>query len=140
LDIPDFSGGWAPNTYGGIAVDVNGDGAPDLAVSDNYHPALDISLNLSGDRETLISSANPSTAGSKVTFTALVKATVSQAAVTGSVTFSDGKVMLGGAKISNGTATFTTSSLAVGTHAISAAYSGNLNYIPKTASLLQVVQ
>ena len=140
LDAGDFSGGWVPYTFGAVAADFNGDGAPDLLVLNDYPGGFDVSLNVSGDRETLASSANPSKVGEKVTFTAEVKATVSQAAVTGNVTFSDGNVVLGGATLSNGTASLSTSSLAAGTHTISAAYSGNLNYIPKTAKLIQVVQ
>jgi len=140
LDAGDFSGGWAPYTFGAIAADFNGDGAPDLVVLNDYPSGFDISLNVSGDRETLASSANPSRVGERVTFTVEVTATVSQVAVTGNVFFKDGNVTLGSVKLSNGAASFTTSSLAAGTHAISAAYSGNPNYIPKTAKIIQIVQ
>jgi outer membrane protein assembly factor BamA len=109
-------------------------------VLNDYPSGFDISLNVSGDRETLASSANPSRVGERVTFTVEVTATVSKAAVTGNVFFKDGNVTLGSVKLSNGAASFTTSTLAAGTHAISAAYSGNPNYVPKTAKIIQIVQ
>jgi hypothetical protein len=140
LDAGDFSGGWVPYTFGAIAADFNGDGAPDLVVLDDYPNGFDISLNVSGDREALTSSLNPSKVGQNVTFTATVTATVSQAAVTGSVMFRDGNTTLGTVTLSNGIAAFTTSSLTAGTHTISAVYSGDHNYIPKATKLAQTVQ
>jgi Bacterial Ig-like domain (group 3)/FG-GAP-like repeat len=140
LDAGDFSGGWAPYTFGAIAADFNGDGAPDLVVVDDANPGFDVSLNVSGDRETLTSSLNPSKVGKNVSFTATVTATVSRAAVAGSVMFRDGNTTLGTVILSSGIAAFTTSSLTAGTHTISAVYSGDHNYIPKTTKLVQTVQ
>ena len=73
----------------------------------------------------LTSSINPSTVGASVSFTA----TVTSAAVpvtSGSVQFSDGATPLGSRVpvAGDGTATLTTSSLAIGTHPIRADYSG----------------
>jgi hypothetical protein len=47
---------------------------------------------------------------------------------TGSVNFLDGTTLLGTGTISNGVATLTITTLAVGTHAISALYSGDINF------------
>ena len=78
--------------------------------------------------------ASPVTAGTSVTFTA----TVSPANAAGSVQFADGGASLGAAvAVSNGTATFTTGSLAAGAHSITAAFtpSGN-GFSASTSSAL----
>ncbi|HEV2186879.1 MAG TPA: Ig-like domain repeat protein, partial [Stellaceae bacterium] len=89
----------------------------------------------------LTPSANPSTLGSPVTFTATVTPT-SGGPPTGSVTFTDvttattlGTQTLNGA----GQATFTTSSLGLGPHTIAAAYSGDSTFSPSTGTLTQNV-
>lgn len=75
---------------------------------------------------TLVSNVNPVTTGQSVTFTADV-VTVGQTLVpTGTVTFLDGSSVLGTASLnSTGLATLTTSSLASGSHTISANYAGS---------------
>ena len=82
---------------------------------------------------TLGSSPNPSTTGNRVTFTA----TVSAADATGTVVFKDAGVMLGSGGVTNGAATYGTSALAGGVHAITAEYSGNTTYGPSPAGLSQ---
>jgi hypothetical protein len=78
----------------------------------------------------IASSANPSTYGQAVTFTATV--TPSDPALDspdGTVTFTDGTTVLGTAPVAmgsgTGTATLTVSSLAAGDHAVTATYSGS---------------
>ena len=139
FDSGEYSGGRGGYSLGGVAVDLNGDGAPDLVSFDDLNNRLNVALNVSGDRETLTSSTNPSKAGESVTFTVGVRATVAKQLITGTVTFRDGKLTLGSVTLSNGVATFTTPSLAKGTHRISASYSGDLKYIPKIAKLVQIV-
>jgi hypothetical protein len=78
---------------------------------------------------TVASSANPSTYGALVTFTATVK----QSASTGTVTFMDGGTTLGTGTISGGKATYSTSTLVVGSHSLTAAYGGDNNYSPSTS-------
>ena len=74
---------------------------------------------------TLVSSKNPSTHGTAVTFTATVKPAFGGVA-TGTVTFKQGTTVLGtGTVNASNKATFTTSSLAVGTHSITATYPGD---------------
>jgi uncharacterized delta-60 repeat protein len=72
----------------------------------------------------LVSTPNPSVYGSVVTFTA----TISPSAATGEIKFREGNVLLGTANLVNGSAVFTTTNLRVGSHVISATYSGNTNY------------
>jgi pseudomonalisin len=84
----------------------------------------------------LASSVNPAVQGVPVTFTATV-ATVGADPPTGSVTFSDGSTTLGSGNL-NGSqiATFTTSTLAVGSNSITASYSGDANNAASTSSIL----
>ncbi len=71
----------------------------------------------------LTSSVNPSVPGQSVTFTATVSA--SSGAATGTVTFNDGSTAIGTGTIgTGGVATLTTSTLALGTHPITAVYGG----------------
>ena len=85
------------------------------------------------------SSANPSTVGQSVTFTAVVTAPSSQSTPTGTVTFTiDGQsqtpvalALVGG----NDQAQFTTSTLSAGSHTISTSYSGDKNVSSSSGSL-----
>jgi hypothetical protein len=89
-------------------------------------------VNKANTTVTLASSANPSTYGASVTFTA----TVSPSAATGTVTFKDGSATLGTGTLSSGKATFSTSTLTAGSHSITAAYGGATNYNGSTSSEL----
>jgi sugar lactone lactonase YvrE/predicted secreted protein len=79
--------------------------------------------------------------GTAVTFTATV-ASANGPAPTGTVQFTDGGVALGtGTLGSNGEATFTTSSLAPGTHSIAAVYAGDTDDATSTsAAISEVIQ
>jgi predicted secreted protein len=86
----------------------------------------------------LASSANPSTIGQSVTFTA----TVTPSEATGTVTFKNGATQLGSpVALSSGIATYTTggSDLPLGNNAITAVYSGDSNDNPGTSSVLTQV-
>ena len=83
---------------------------------------------------TLSSSANPSTVGQAVTFTATVSSGGGTPA--GTVTFADRGATLGTAMTVSGVATFTTSSLATGTHAITASYAGGASFAASTSAVL----
>jgi uncharacterized protein YjdB len=80
----------------------------------------------------LTSSTNPAPYGAPVTFTA----TVLPAAATGTVTFNDGGTALATVTIGSGPVVYTTSSLAVGSHSITAVYSGNTTYAGSTSPIL----
>jgi hypothetical protein len=81
------------------------------------------------------SSLNPSVVGQSVTLTVTVNS-----AATGTVQFIDNGTLLATVNLASGVAQLTTSSLAQGTHPITAIYSGDTNYLgQQTAPLSQVV-
>jgi autotransporter-associated beta strand protein len=111
----------------------------------NYQPN-DVLLTLTSVNSitTVTSSANPAVFGQPVTFTAtVVSATLLPSILpTGTVTFLDGTTMLGtGTLNANGLATFSPSTpLSLGTHSITAAYSGDSNFATSTsAPLMQTI-
>jgi len=81
---------------------------------------------------TLASSANPSTAGEAVTFTAKITPDTA----TGTVNFMDGTTALGTGSVENGAATLSISTLTAGTHPITATYSGDANNAASTSGIL----
>jgi hypothetical protein len=89
---------------------------------------------LPGTTTTLVSSANPARSGTTVTFTATVSAGGANPGPTGTVTFLDGSTVLGTATLTNGVATFSTSSLSLGRHVITASYGGDSNFASSTSS------
>lgn len=87
---------------------------------------------------TLTASPNPSTQGQIVTFTATI--TSPTVTPTGPVTFTAGTTVLGTAQLSNHKATFTTSTLPVGSTTVKATYAGNSNVAGSSASVTHMVQ
>lgn len=88
---------------------------------------------------TLVSSKDPSVIGSNVTFTATVSVEAPGAGTpTGTVVFRDGADVLGnGALDGDGVASFTTSSLATGAHAITAEYQGDSSFVGSVSPNLE---
>ena len=85
----------------------------------------------------LASSANPSTFGQPVTFTATVTVVAPGAGVpTGSVQFADGTAVLATAPLSAGQATFSSSTLNPGSHSIRATYVHSPNYSSSRSPVL----
>jgi uncharacterized repeat protein (TIGR01451 family) len=86
-----------------------------------------------------LSNANPSFTGQSVTFTAALTASGPQIP-TGTVRFEDNGVPLATVNINaQGNAVFTTSTLTLGTHPLSAIYDGNATFLGSAASLSQRV-
>ncbi len=90
----------------------------------------------------LTGSLNPAPLGQPVTFTASI---TSKSAIVpgGTINFTDGATSLGSVVVAaNGTASFTTNSLAFGSHLIFATYSGDTNHGGSSSSALseQIVQ
>ena len=110
-------------------------------------------VNQAGTATVLTSSTNPSVFGQSVTFTAVVSGEWGVGSEewgvgscpSGTVTFEDGGNSIGtgaltptplpGGEGTNGTATFTTSSLAVGSETITAVYGGDTNFAISSGTL-----
>ena len=100
-----------------------------------------VSQQVNKDSTTTVASASPALAnvGQAVTFTATVTANAPGSGTpTGTVDFYDTSTSTdltpGGIALSSGTATFSTTSLAVGSHTIKASYSGDGNFLTSSAS------
>jgi DNA-binding beta-propeller fold protein YncE len=75
-------------------------------------------------------SSDPAAAGTPITFTGTVTGSTGGPTPTGTVSFYNGATLLSGPlTLSNGVATYSTSSLPVGTYAIFASYSGDATYL-----------
>jgi hypothetical protein len=128
-----------------VAADFNGDGKLDLALAD-ICPApggctngtIAVLLSRPATTTSILSSANPSTLGQSVTFTATVSS-ASGGAPTGTVTFKSGNATLGTETLSGGIASLSTSALKVGTSSITAVYAGDASHAPSTSSALSQV-
>jgi hypothetical protein len=94
-------------------------------------PATIVTVGKGTPTIALASSVNPSTYGQPVTFTASVTT-----GATGAVTFMDGATALGTRTLTNGQASITVSTLAVGTHPITASYAGDSSYLAATSAAL----
>jgi hypothetical protein len=88
-------------------------------------------VNKAATVTTVTADVNPSVVGQAVTFTARVGAVTPGAGTpTGFVQFKDGTTALGGAlTLTDGVATLTWSSLAVGPHTVTAVYGGDENFL-----------
>lgn len=94
---------------------------------------------LEGVTSSLVSSVNPSITTNSVTFTATFGSATAGPA-TGTVTFFDGATSIGtGTLNGSGVATFSTSTLAAGTHIIKATYPGDATHDAGNATLVQTV-
>jgi hypothetical protein len=107
-------------------------GSTDFAGSTS--PVLTQTVKQATSSTALASSLNPSTFGAAVKFTATV--TSSGGTPTGTVTFKDGSSTLGSGTLSSGKAKYTTSTLAVGSHSITAVYGGSTSYSGSTSPVL----
>jgi Bacterial Ig-like domain (group 3) len=98
---------------------------------------LALTVNLAASTTTLTVAPNPATIGTAVTFKSIVAG--NGVAPTGTVTFFSGTTVLGAAALSGaGTATLTTSSLAVGSYPVTANYSGDADNSPSTSAIVNL--
>jgi autotransporter-associated beta strand protein len=119
-----------------VHVDYAGDNSF-LASSGDLNP--DHTVTAAGTTTVVTSSLNPSVFAQNVVFTATVSAvTASAGAPTGSVTFTVDGSPIGPITLSGGLATFSTSTLAIGPHTITAAYaSDSINFANSTSASFQ---
>jgi hypothetical protein len=137
----DLEAGFRQGTGGGsvlaiFVADANGKpihGVKVASSSGHSYPgrfASSISLN---------AQPNPATQGQVVTFTASVKSYARPGDLTGKVVFQEGSTVLGISTLETGDATFLTSGLGAGTHAISATYQGDELSMPAASYPVQQV-
>src|SRR6202050_1656034 len=87
----------------------------------------------------LTASSTHATSGQAITFTATVAPKSGSGVPAGTVAFSDGSTQIGTASVnSSGSAVLDTSSLAIGSHSISAAYSGDTNFASSESAAVSV--
>src|SRR4029077_3951555 len=106
----------------------------------NFAPStaatLTETINQASTTATVTSATNPAMFDQSVLFSVKVQSS-SSGTPTGTVTLMDGSNSLGSTALpANGVAQFTISNLALGSHAISASYSGDANFAPSTAATL----
>jgi hypothetical protein len=88
---------------------------------------------------TLTSSPNPSTYRQAVTFTAKVTSSVGAPPDGETIAFMNGNTTLGTGTLSGGSASFTTSTLKVGTSLVTAVYAGGSNFVGSTSRTVRQV-
>lgn len=92
---------------------------------------------LPGGSVTLSVSSNPGVGGAPIAFTATVTGTAGGLTPTGTITFLNGATPLGSPVVlTNGVASYSTSSLSIGTYQITASYSGDSNYQAATSNAI----
>jgi sugar lactone lactonase YvrE len=87
----------------------------------------------------LTAGVNPSTAGAALQLSAAVNVVTQGSGVgtiAGTVVFLDGSTTIGSGVIVNGMATLSVKSLAVGSHTLTATYSGNVNYAASSSNAI----
>ena len=95
-----------------------------------------LTIGQSASSGVVVSSANPAIPGSNVTFTATISAVAPGVGTpSGTVNFRIDGSVAGSGTLSGGVATFTTSSLALGTHTVVAEYAGDANFTGTTNAL-----
>ena len=128
--------GTATATFTGTSV---GAGSAN-AVVDNGTATATITIAQAATTTAVTSSANPSVFGQNVTFTASISvAAPGSGTPTGTVQFKDGATTIGGCgavALSGGTAQCATTALSIGSHTITAVYSGDANFTGSTSSPL----
>jgi hypothetical protein len=107
--------------------DFNGDGAPDLVTANYSGNTISILLNIfRATTTTLAAFPSPAAPHHLVTYAASVTSQNGKT-VTGSVTFKDGGVTVATVTLENQLASWSTRYSAVGSHAMTATYSGDAN-------------
>jgi hypothetical protein len=127
-----------------VAVDLNGDGKPDILAGNaillslygsapNLNPPVNSTTALSASTKAI-------TVGASVKFTATVTGPSGNTTIpTGTVTFMDGTTALGPGTLSSaGVATYTTTTLPTGSDSITAVYAGDANFNGSTSAAVVV--
>jgi hypothetical protein len=107
----------------------------DASFTASTSSAVTQTVNKANTTTTVTSSVNPSVSGQAVTFTAVVAAVAPGAGTpTGTVTFTVDGTAQAPVTLTNGQATFNATTLSIGTHTVTAAYSGDANFNTSTSA------
>jgi hypothetical protein len=135
-----FAAGASPVS---VAVgDFNGDGRPDLAAANFDGNNVTVLLGTLAGTSSLLSTTSPSTIGlgAAVPLSLAVSDSVTAFnAPTGTVTFLDGTTTIGTASQTTNPWTFSTSSLALGTHTLTANYSGDTRSLGSSSNSITIL-
>jgi hypothetical protein len=135
------SGGSSPDSV--AIADVNGDSLPDIVLAEcpltgcgsDGEAGVLLHVGTKPTTTLLTSTPNPSFFGQLVTFSAAVSS--ASGTPTGSVRFFDNSTALGSANMVNGNASISISTLAAGSHPITAVYQGSLTFSASSSLPLQ---
>jgi FG-GAP-like repeat/Bacterial Ig-like domain (group 3) len=133
-----FSGGAAPWSI--AAEDLMGGGSSDIVIGQGDDRVV-LLANLGGTRAALMPSVNPSVVNNPVAFTAQFLPVLPWVGIpTGNVNYTEGTELLGTASLSSAAeATLPVSFTTLGGHEVTAAYSGDGTFNPRSVSILQQV-
>jgi uncharacterized repeat protein (TIGR03803 family) len=107
--------------------------------ADKLGTVYDLLIASAATTTSLTSTPNPSTSGEAVTFTAVVS-NGSKAPPNGeTVSFMKGKTVLATGTLTGGKATFTTTTLAIGTSSVDAVYGGDTLFTASTSNIVKQV-
>jgi hypothetical protein len=119
--------------------DLNGDGKVDLVTADGNNYFISVLLaNGTASTTTVLSSSNPSIVGQPLTFT-IEALPLFSGIPTGTVTLKKNASTLKTLVLSNGQASYTTSSLVLGSWNFTAIYGGDGNFTGSTSTVLKQV-
>jgi hypothetical protein len=111
----------------------------DVAFVGSSSAAVSQVVNPAGSTTVLSSSAKSAVYGQALTFTAKISPVApSTEPPSGTVTFKDGKAVVATAAVTGGQAVWTTTSLVVGSHTISAVFDGNANFQTSSSSAFRL--
>jgi len=98
---------------------------------------LSLTVNAASSNTSLGTSGTPSVYGQPVTFSSTVTSTTATGTPTGTITFKDGSVPIAPpVNMTGGSASLTISTLTVGTHFITAVYSGDTVFVTSTSGII----
>ncbi len=107
--------------------------------SNGYGVVFKVNVPAAWTTTTLTTSLNPSTYGQVMTFSAVVTSSLGAPPDGETVTFMKGATVLGTGTLSGGSASFTASTLSVGTNAITAVYGGDSKFGYGTSNTVKQV-
>jgi hypothetical protein len=138
ITLGGFSGAWGTLDYT-LAIGDKEQVKVWNAQSGDGPATKDVKIQGAEPTTTLSSSLNPSTYGQPVTFTAVVTSSAGPPPDGETVTFMQGETVLGTGTLSDGSASFTTSTLTDRADAITAVYGGDADFDASTSEAVKQV-